>query len=258
MLAFLARRRIPVTLLGGWHCAECSHGREGAAQLALNLEALALLRAASQDESWSSVDLAEISDQPFRPKGKGAFSAGRRQLFRRFVGRALDEAVEGADAGAAPPAPEKAIRAGAYFGTEQRELLQIVCERKDERPFRVKWHEALPLLQLSLKPGCTNCEACFRVCPTGALQIRENPGDWALIFHGDRCVACEVCMEVCQPRVLAAETEFDARPGQPERVLLSLCKQRCGRCDRFFVSPEPRPACGICEDDDDAFAAIFG
>ena len=156
------------------------------------------------------------------------------------------------------PIPDKAIRAGAYAGTERRELLQIVCERKDGQPSPMRWHEALPLMQLTLQPGCTTCEACFRACPTGAIQIVENPGDWALTFQADRCVACEVCLEVCQPRVLDAEASFDCRPGQPARVLHSLVKQRCNRCDRFFVSPEPQETCKVCSDDQDAFTAIFG
>jgi Fe-S-cluster-containing dehydrogenase component len=98
----------------------------------------------------------------------------------------------------------------------------------------------------------------MRVCPTGALHIRENPGDWALVFQFDHCLGCQVCLEACQPRVLDAEAGFDARPGHPERVLHRLNKQRCGRCDRFFVSPEPAETCGVCRDDEDAFIAIFG
>lgn len=152
----------------------------------------------------------------------------------------------------------KAIRPGPYALSERRELLQIVCQRKDEHPFPVTLHEGLPLMQLSLHPGCTVCEACFRVCPTAALQIDENPDAWALTFRQDRCVACMACLEVCQPRVLDAEASFDARPEQANRVLLSLNKQRCQRCDRHFVSPSPEQTCPICRDDEDAFAAIFG
>jgi energy-converting hydrogenase A subunit P len=95
------------------------------------------------------------------------------------------------------------------------------------------------------------------VCPTGALQIVENPGDWALTFQADRCVACEVCLEVCQPRVLDAAAAFDARPDQAPLTLISRTKQRCSRCDRHFVSASPEKTCVVCNDDEDAFAAIF-
>lgn len=260
MLAYLSKRRISVTLKGSAHCGQCAHGARGATQLALNLEAAGLLRIAGDGEQWAETLLAtDEADAAPSKKPAAGFAAGRRQLFRRLVGRGVDEVARAGEAPVARPVvADKAIRAGAYAGTEQRELLQIVCERKDDKPFTVGWHEALPLMQLYLKPGCTNCEACFRACPTGAIQIVENPGDWSLTFQADRCVACEVCLEVCQPRVLDTEAAFDARPEKPARVLHALGKQRCARCDRFFVSPSPEEVCPICRDDEDAFSSIFG
>jgi ferredoxin len=257
MIAYLGKRRIPLTLFGSGHCGECAHGAKGLAQLDINLDAAAQLRAAGEEEGAPWAEVTTPADgSTARP---APVRTARRQLFRRLVGRGVD-AVAGSAAPlpAQTPIPDKAIRAGAYASTERRELLQIVCERKDGKPFTMQWHEALPLMQLFLQPGCTACEACFRACPTGAIQIVENPGDWALTFQADRCVACTVCLEVCQPRVLDAEASFDCRPGQPARVLHSLVKQRCNRCDRFFVSPEPQETCKVCSDDQDAFTAIFG
>lgn len=264
-LAYLAKRRIPVTLHGADRCAECAHGRGGAEQLALKLEACAVLMRAAEPVGgapWVAPRLAaDATHAPAaapRPAQQD-FAAGRRQLFRRLVGRGVDEIAHAAEPLAAPPpAPDKAIRAGAYALPEQRELLQIVCQRSDGAPFSVPLHDALPLMALSLHPGCTVCEACFRVCPTGAIQIEESPADWQLKFDADRCVGCEACLEVCQPRVLDAEPVFDARPEQPARVLLALSKQRCTRCDRHFVSPLPEQTCPVCRDDEDAFTAIFG
>jgi ferredoxin len=276
-LAYMAKRRIPVTLHGSGHCAECVHGKSGADQLGLNLEALGELRKAATPPAadgepprpapdWLMPVLAQDQRAPGardKAAGKSAVAASRRQLFRRIFRHAGD-APAAPGPGGGPPAqgptkvPEKTIRAGAYAVSEQRELLQIVCKNKDDRPFPVAFHEALPLMQLSLQSGCTLCEACFRVCPTGAIQIEENPGDWALTFQADRCVACEVCLEVCQPRVLDAASAFDARPEQAAITLIRQTKQRCARCDRHFVSPSPQKTCPVCGDDEDAFAAIFG
>lgn len=252
-IAYLGKRCIALTLLGSNHCQECPHGAKGAGQLALQLEAAALLKNAAREENreWLDPVLAEAGAPPVTVK------SARRQFFRRLIGRGVD-AITTPQPVARPVVPDKAIRPGAYFHTEERELLTIVCTRKDGRPVELGWHEALPLMQLTLHAGCTNCEACFRVCPTGAIQIVENPGDWALTFQTDHCVACEVCLEVCQPRVLDAEAKFDARPEQPARVLHALVKQRCARCDRFFVSAEPRETCKICSDDEEAFEMIFG
>ena len=256
LLAYLEKRKLPTTLLGASLCSDCAHGSKGAAQLAANLEAVAELRAAAAPDEWLPI---EVVDNTPVPETRPRFTSSRRHLFRRLFARGVDE-VSAAVAARPPsqPAPDKAIRAGAYALTEQRELLQIVAARKDTEPFRVTIHEALPALDISIGPGCTVCEACFRVCPTGAISITENPGDWAMLFQRDRCVGCAACMEVCQPRVLDAATIFELTPDQPPRPLISLAKQRCNRCDRFFVSPHPEKTCKVCSDDQDAFTAIYG
>lgn len=266
-LAYLARRRIPLSLHGSGHCAACAHGKTGEAQLKLNLEGLdVLLQASTQGDDgvapdWTMPVLAPDTRHPkAREKtvGISAVAASRRHLFRRIFNPGAARPAAKTEAGETAKVPATAIRAGAYSLPEQRELLQLVCQQKNERPFPVAPHQSLPLMQLSLQSGCTLCEACFRVCPTGALQIVENPGDWALTFQTDRCVACEVCLEVCQPRVLDAAPVFDARPEQAPITLISRLKQRCSRCDRHFVSPTPETTCPVCSDDQDAFSALFG
>lgn len=268
-LAYMAKRRIPVSLHGSGHCATCVHGKTGAAQLQLNLEAVEqLMLSTAQAEGVEAAQLNWVS--PTLPEDGREFSeqlqsvasqanaASRQSLFRRIFRRDRQR-PDAVDAQSVPRKVEdKAIRAGSYSVSERRELLQIVCRPKTTQPFIAHWHEALPLMQLSLQSGCTLCEACFRVCPTAAIQIVENPGDWALTFQTDRCVACEVCLEVCQPRVLDAAASFDARPEQATITLISRVKQRCTRCDRHFVSPTPQKTCAVCSDDEDAFEAIFG
>lgn len=252
-LAYLAKRGIAVELRGSRHCARCPHGAEGAARLALVLDAAQALRAAS-GENWAELKLSADSAPPSRTPAQ----AGRRQLLRRLIGRGIDEVANAAKHGEPPPIPEAAIRAAPPFVTEQRELLQIVCKRRDEGAFRLASHQGLPLMQLRPAQGCTACEACFRVCPTGALQIEETTVSWTLTFTADRCVACEACIEVCQPGALGAEHELDARPARGAIPLERRAKQRCARCERFFVSAEPRDRCPVCLDDEQAFSAILG
>ncbi len=264
-LAYLAKRGIPVTLHGLWHCSECSHGKTGGAQLALNLEAVDVLYHGASDGAtntetpinWTLPQLAPPPKTLSRSQAT-EFAPARRQLFRRLIGRGIDEVILAKPQQESEPVPAKAIRPGPYSITERRELLQIVTQQKNGQAFPIQFHEGLPLMRLTLQSGCTVCEACFRVCPTGAIQIAENPDAWALQFKIDRCVACQACLEVCQPRVLDAEASFDARSDQPVQTLTSLNKQRCSRCDRHFVSIVPEKICPVCRDDQDAFAAIFG
>ncbi|MDT3736534.1 MAG: 4Fe-4S dicluster domain-containing protein [Denitratisoma sp.] len=255
MLAYLAKRRIAVALRGSRHCGQCAHGAKGETQLAAHLEAADTLEAEAAPEEWLA---ATLDDAPGQAGAAGDFRAGRRQLFRRLIGRGVDEVAREATPATELPVEEKAIRAGPWFVPEMRELLQIVCKRKNGEPFRIERQTALPLMDIRLKRGCTACEACFRVCPTGAMQIREDDENWNLAFAIDRCVGCGACLEVCQPRVLDAAESFDASPEREPAVLRQLAKQRCNRCDRFFVSSEPCDTCPVCADDAEAFTAIFG
>jgi ferredoxin len=207
------------------------------------MQAVEALRDAAETPSdWAMPSLAD--DQ--RPPGVRERDARRAAAWPH--GAACSAASSGTAASrpgrraAAPPeqVPQQAIRAAAPVMSERRELLQIVTRRKDDQAMRWELDESLPLMQLSLQSDYTLCEACFRVCPTGAIEIVENPGDWALTFQADRCVGCQVCLEACQPRVLDADASFDVQPGQPPITLISRNKQRCARCDRHFASASPR------------------
>jgi ferredoxin len=255
MLAYLGKRSIETELRGAHHCGACEHGRCGTEALATNCAARDLLEDACESETWAALIVAETTEAP-PPQD---FRAGRRQLFRRLVGKGIDEAA--AVATLRPlelPVADKAIRPGPWLVPEMRELLQIVGRRADSESCQFPAHSALPVASIRLDPGCTNCEACIRSCPTGALQVRESDDDWRLLFFADRCVGCGVCGEVCQPRVLRSAAHVDATPGAAPIALHALTKQRCQRCDRFFVSSEPTDTCVVCADDDSAFGRIFG
>ena len=138
-------------------------------------------------------------------------------------------------------------------------MLQILFNTPQETPTPLPVHAALLAAQVGIRPGCTACEACARACPTGALQIRESATAWQLGFEFTRCVGCGVCVEVCQPHVLHFKDEMEALAKAPEPVTLhALGKQRCTRCDRFFISPAPAEICPICEGDDADFTSLFG
>jgi ferredoxin len=257
VLGYLGKRGIPVELRGAGHCAACEHGSRGAALVEAMLEAVSLLREASGGE-WAALDVP-ADDEAGRAARRTDFAPGRRHLFRRLLGGAAYEVARAGDPVAAPePVPDKAIRAARPFVPESRELLQIIARGREGEGFRLGEHEGLPVMGIGMGQGCTACEACFRACPAGALQVRESDATWALAFRIDACVGCGTCLEVCQPRALRAQASFDISPAAGEVALRTLSRQRCSRCDRFFTSPAPRSECAVCADDEMAFDAIFG
>jgi ferredoxin len=254
MLAYLGKRGVAVELAGAAHCERCEHGRSGALALAARVKARDTLEESCAGETWGTLT---VGDGPTGTQAD-AFRPGRRGLFRRLIGRGIAEAEKALQVPEELPVIDKAIRSGPWHVPEMRELLQIVCRRSDGEPCRLPALPEFPVAAMRLACGCTNCEACIRACPTGALRIREIESEWTLMFFADRCVGCGVCVEVCQPRVLGPAEIVDATPGGAGTALNVLAKQRCSRCDRFFVSAKPQETCPVCRDDGAAFNRIFG
>jgi ferredoxin len=256
MLAYLASRGIAVTLAGARHCADCLHGARGEARLGLNLEAVEALRRSVGSARWADI---AVPDEDESERGKAEHNPARRHLFRRFVGHGAEQLTRPVSASETQPVPLKAIRFAAPFSTAGRELLQLLFEAGMENPVPLPAHAALFAARLNIRPGCTACEACARACPTGAMQIRESGTAWQLVFEFSRCVGCGVCIEACQQRVLEFQGAHEnlAKASEPT-TLHALGKQRCSRCDRFFISPAPAEICRICEGDDADFASLFG
>ena len=255
LLAYLVKHGTELSLVGSDHCVSCKHGPRGSEQLAANLDAVESLRVADLVGLWAGISLPQRANAS-TSKGDDR-RAARRQFFRRLSsvgeGAARSNALK-----TSAPAPLRAVRAARAMPSAQRDLLQMLGLADAETALAA--HPALPAGDRSLEPGCTGCEACARACPTGALQVREHSTAWALGFEAALCVACAVCVETCQPRVLhlheaVAPRQFTKR----EPVALhGMPKRRCKRCDRSFIATTGSALCDVCAGDEQDFDAIFG
>jgi L-aspartate semialdehyde sulfurtransferase ferredoxin len=45
---------------------------------------------------------------------------------------------------------------------------------------------------------CVDCCACYGVCPTKAITIK----DYRMILNNDECIKCKACIEACPTRAL--------------------------------------------------------
>lgn len=249
LLASLAQRGVALTLHGAGHCEGCAHGNGGAGRVAALLDALDELgsAAAASDLPWSA---------PAAESGEAGehHRADRRQLFRRWANRAEASArQEKADI----VAPASAIRAAAHFVPARRRLADAVLSRFDSL-------REIPSLGLLFGTGviegesgrCTGCEACFRVCPTGALKVAATESQWQLNHQPGSCVGCGVCVEACGAEALRLHHRW--RPGEEQRLVLhALRHYRCQGCGRFSIGLED-DICPVCRDDENSFTAIFG
>lgn len=256
MLAHLASRGVALTLAGTEYCPVCAHGTHAARQLERHVEAVAELSSVAGGNRWAAIALPGRCDtEPV----KSAQSAQRRHLFRRLVGRGVDQIAGPIAQGDAAQEPLTAIRFARKFSTAGRVALQAIFDNSDnDEQAPLALHPAIFAAQVEAPVGCTACEACARACPTDAIQVRESAVTWELAFEFSRCVGCGVCTEACQPRVLHLAPATHRWKSSPPTLLHARSKQRCNGCERFFVSPEPAARCPVCAGDDEDFASLFG
>ncbi len=59
-------------------------------------------------------------------------------------------------------------------------------------------HESSPLGLVAINPEtCTGCGNCARACPTDALVVHEEESTTELVFEASRCLACNICLDLC-------------------------------------------------------------
>ena len=83
--------------------------------------------------------------------------------------------------------------------------------------------------------SCTNCQICYRICPTGALS---TDGKFSVInFDAMMCVKCHLCHDVCEPNAIQLQSGFEIKEFfEPrQRTLAKFDIQRCNECGNYFT-----------------------
>jgi len=94
--------------------------------------------------------------------------------------------------------------------------------------------------------SCTNCQICYRICPTGALS---SDGRFSLIsFDAMLCVKCRLCHDACEPDSIHLQPGFEVKeffePSQ--RTLAKFDIKRCNECGNSFTYTGGEQSCPRC------------
>ncbi|MDQ7085798.1 MAG: 4Fe-4S binding protein [Sulfurovum sp.] len=93
---------------------------------------------------------------------------------------------------------------------------------------------------------CTNCQICYRICPTGALT---SNGKFSLInFDSMLCVKCRLCHDVCEPNAIQLQAGFEIKEffEPKQRTLATFNIKRCGECGNNFTYKGGEQTCPRC------------
>ena len=94
--------------------------------------------------------------------------------------------------------------------------------------------------------NCTNCQICYRICPTGALS---SDAKFSLIhFDAMLCLKCHLCHDACEPDAIHLQKGFEVKEffEPTQRVLTSFTVKRCNECAGYFTYTGGEVTCPRC------------
>jgi ferredoxin len=120
---------------------------------------------------------------------------------------------------------------------DKRKLLFSVLKRLDKPPsYDVLATEDISFTsQKFVDESCTNCQICYRICPTGALSSDKRFS--AINFDAMMCVKCHLCHDVCEPNAIHLQAGFEIKElfEPTQRVLATFNIKRCNECGNNFT-----------------------
>ncbi len=109
--------------------------------------------------------------------------------------------------------------------------------------------------QKYIDDSCTNCQICYRICPTGALS--SNAKFSVINFDSMLCVKCHLCHDACEPNSIHLQNGFETKEffESTQRTLALFTIKRCNECGNNFTYTGGEQACPRCllEEDEAMF-----
>jgi ferredoxin len=105
---------------------------------------------------------------------------------------------------------------------------------------------------------CTNCQMCYRICPTGALSSDVRGS--VINFNPLACVQCHSCHDVCEPDALTLRKTFSlASFFEPKiETLVRFDIKRCDECGNFFAYRGGEKICERCRIEEEEAKELWG
>ena len=218
-------------------------------------EANFVLSSFSQKQLVSNVDKNNLEDSKNIENQEEAEASSRRS----FLGSAslkgvvkqkmsFDEAVEADELKTFALDAEIISKIREKHLPDKRKILFTTLKRAGiPTNFEVLAEEDISFTsQKFVDESCTNCQICYRICPTGALS---SDGKFSLInFDAMLCVKCRLCHDVCEPHAIQLQPGFEIKeffePAQ--RTLARFDIRRCNECGNNFTYQGGEQECPRC------------
>ena len=106
--------------------------------------------------------------------------------------------------------------------------------------------------------SCTNCQMCYRICPTGALSSDAHGS--VINFDAFSCIKCASCHDVCEPNSLTLKDTFSLKEFfEPKtETLVQFKVKRCDECGMPFIYRGGEMMCTRCRIEEEEAHELWG
>ncbi len=132
---------------------------------------------------------------------------------------------------------------------DKRKLLFSLLKRQEKpKEYDIITQEDISFIsQKFIDESCTNCQICYRICPTGALS--SNNKFSVINFDAMMCLKCHLCHDVCEPNAIQLQRGFEIKEffEPTQRILASFNIRRCNECGNYFTYRGGLVECDRCK-----------
>jgi energy-converting hydrogenase A subunit P len=141
---------------------------------------------------------------------------------------------------------------------EKRKILFSVLKYSDlfKNSVAIKSEKISFISDKVVNDDCTNCQMCYRLCPSGALS---SDGRFSLInFDAMLCLKCRLCHDVCEVDAITMSPHFDLGEfgKHHQETLIRFDIKRCDECGNSFTYRGGEMLCPRCKVEEEEAASL--
>jgi len=234
------------------HCQTCEIKEPLFAQIEQNIEEANFVLSSFSDKQLLSVEIGYLPEEEKTGPSEEKEPGSRRDFFSLKSAIKQKEAFEQAVDADEPKSFEIDDSVIARIKNKRLPNKRKILFTMLKRTPKPESYEILPEEEVSfvsqkyVNDSCTNCQICYRICPTGALS---SDAKFSVInFDAMLCVKCRLCHDSCEPDAIQLQPGFETKeffePSQ--RTLATFDIKRCHECGSYFTYTGGEQICSRC------------
>ena len=141
---------------------------------------------------------------------------------------------------------------------DRRKLFLMALQRVGESHHVLDSNDLTTLSQKIVSDECTNCQICYRVCPSQALTTDYKNS--YINFQPHLCLKCHLCHDVCIPDAIEIAPTFSISKllNSESEKLIEFNVSKCYECDSYFTKFGNSNLCPRCQAEEDGAMELWG